>query len=235
MPTSLHIYGLIGILGASIYVIGDVLLLAPAVGRIRSNTAAHIDFHSMPEWRARAKLLHGLMLLPQQRLMWGGWLGVLAAPLTLAGVWQVYQGLQPAGPLLALPPAILWTYTTVVGAFVHGSFIHLGEIVQLANAAQDDTRRLALDVLARQRKLFQVGYAILLACSIAAAIWYAIAIAAGLTLFPAWMAVVNPVTATIAWLAIKRLLPAGAASYTDGAGFNIAYIVFFSFATFALW
>lgn len=42
-----------------------------------------------------------------------------------------------------------------------------------------------------------------------------------------WMAAVNPMSATLAWLVVKRLFPRAITDYTDGAGFNIAYLVFF--------
>jgi hypothetical protein len=49
------------------------------------------------------------------------------------------------------------------------------------------------------------------------------------------MAAINPVTMTIAWLLIKRILPQIIRYATEGAGFNIAYFVFFACTTFTLW
>ena len=53
--------------------------------------------------------------------------------------------------------------------------------------------------------------------------------------FPTWMAAANPVIALLAWLALKRLLPSKLVEALEGAGFNIAYLVFFLLAIITLW
>ena len=60
-------------------------------------------------------------------------------------------------------------------------------------------------------------------------------VASGRTLFPVWMAAINPVTMTLAWLLIKRILPTFVRDLTEGAGFNIAYLAFFACTTVTLW
>ena len=45
----------------------------------------------------------------------------------------------------------------------------------------------------------------------------------------------QPVTVTIAWLLLKRVLPQFVRDGTEGAGFNIAYFVFFFCTTVTLW
>jgi hypothetical protein len=60
-------------------------------------------------------------------------------------------------------------------------------------------------------------------------------VASGKTLFPVWMAAINPVTMTLVWLLIKRILPQFVRDHTEGAGFNIAYLAFFACTTATLW
>ena len=60
-------------------------------------------------------------------------------------------------------------------------------------------------------------------------------VALGRTVFPVWMAAVNPVTMTIAWMLVKRILPQFVRDWTEGAGFNIAYFFFFACVTITLW
>lgn len=102
--TALHIAGIASMVGAALYAAGDVLLLAP-------NAAAHGQRRPLPvsvsgDWvlRRRVTLLEGLASLPHWRLRWGALLGVIGAPLTVAGLWLFYRGVTPAGPWLALPP-----------------------------------------------------------------------------------------------------------------------------------
>ena len=68
-----------------------------------------------------------------------------------------------------------------------------------------------------------------------ASILFSILVASGRTAFPIWMAAVNPVTLTIAWLVLKRVLPQFVRDWTEGAGFNIAFLAFFACTTITLW
>jgi hypothetical protein len=112
MLAILRVSGLLAVLGALIYATGDVLLLASKV---------RLEDH--PNLQAYGKLLSGaekMVVLPWQRLTWGGLLGVFATLLVLPGFWLVYQGLFAAGIWLALPPALIFVCASVVNAFVHG-------------------------------------------------------------------------------------------------------------------
>ncbi len=232
MLNATQLCGLLAILGACLYAIGDVLLLADKVGPI--NPASTVDFAAYPPLRRRAHRYAALARLPWWRLVWGGLLGVFAAPLTLAGIWQVYQGLQPAGAWLTLPPVLLFTYASVIGPFIHGSFIHLGATIQTFTQLDEQSRPLVLTKLLQQQKVLMLAYVVLFVCIILGSIWFAVAVGWGTTRFPVWMAAVNPVTLTLVWLASKKILPARLVDVTEGAGFNIAYILFFSLTTMTL-
>jgi hypothetical protein len=68
-----------------------------------------------------------------------------------------------------------------------------------------------------------------------ASILFSSQVASGQTAFPRWMAAVNPVTMTLVWLLLKRALPQFVRDWTEGAGFNIAYLAFFACTTVTLW
>ncbi|MCE7981828.1 MAG: hypothetical protein DYG89_11585 [Caldilinea sp. CFX5] len=235
MSNLVQISGILAIIGAAIYAIGDVLLLADKVGPVKSLTGLLVDLTGYPPLQRRAHRLVAMARLPRWRLVWGGLLGVFAAPLTLAGVWQVYQGLQPAGIWWALPPTLLFAYATVIGPFIHGSFIHLGATVQTLNALQEADRPLLVEELIQQQTILLIAYSVLFVCLILASLWFSVAVGWGQTRFPWWMVAVNPLTITLAWLASKKFLPQRLADYTEGAGFNIAYIIFFGLTTAMLW
>ena len=79
--TSLRITGLLALLGALLYAVGDVLLLA---------SKASLDQY--PKLKPFAKLLSDaekMVVLPANRMIAGALLGVFATPLVLAGIWQV--------------------------------------------------------------------------------------------------------------------------------------------------
>ncbi len=227
MTVILRISGLLAIVGALIYAIGDVLLLAS-----KANLADY------PNLQAYTKLLSGaekMVVLPWRRLIWGGLLGVFATLLVLPGFWLVFQGLLPAGPWLALPLVLFFVGASVIGAFVHGSFIYLGEYVQALNQVSAESQPVVARMFSHHRTIMAITYGFVAACVLVASIWYSSLVALGKTIFPAWMAAINPITVILAWLLIKRILPARVRDVTEGAGFNIGYLVFFISVTVAMW
>lgn len=225
--TSLRITGLLAILGALLYAIGDVLLLA-----------SKVSLDQYPKLKPFAKLLSDaekMVVLPANRMIAGALLGVFATPLVLAGIWQVYQGLNGANESLTLLTGLLFAIGSVIGAFVHGTFYFMGEYVQALNKVEDGSQPVIAEMIARHRKVLIITYAPVLILILTASVLFSILVASGETAFPVWMAAINPVTMTIAWLLIKRILPQFVRDWTEGAGFNIAFLVFFACTTATLW
>lgn len=218
--------GNLAILGVIVYAIGDVFMLAG-----KANIADY------PKLQAHAKLLSGtekMVALPAWRLLWGGLLGVFMTPLVFAGFVQIFIGLAPSGLFAALIPALLFGCATMIGAFVHGSFIYLGEYVQALNKVSDASQPVLIEMFMRHRKIMMITYGFLLTCIVIASIWFSVVVAQGQTAFPVWMAAVNPVTMMFVWLALKKVLPKVLVENTEGAGFNIAYLFFFLCTTITL-
>ena len=224
--TSLRIAGLLALLGALLYAIGDVLLLA-----------GKVSLDDYPRLKPFAKLLSNaekMVVVPPRRLIWGALFGVFATPLVLAGFWQVYQGLG-AGESLTFITALLFIIASVIGAFVHGTFYYMGEYVQALNKVENASQSVIADMFVRHRKVLIITYAPVLVLILIASILFSVLVASGRTAFPVWMAAVNPVTMTLVWLLIKRILPQSVRDWTEGAGFNIAFMIFFACTTFTLW
>ena len=223
--TTPQVAGLAAMLGALVYAFGDVLLLAG-----RAELARH------PNLQPHAKLLSGterMAELSWPRLMWGGLLGVFATPLLLASLWLLYSGLAPAGPWAVWPPVLLFGLGFILAPFIHGSFIYLGEYVQALDRLGPDAQTVLLGMYRRLRQVMAISYGVLLAALLAASLWFSAAVFLGGTRFPIWMALVNPLTTLLAWLLLRRLVPA-LARRLEGAAFNIAFLAFFAAATFTL-
>lgn len=224
---SLRITGLLALLGALLYAIGDVLLLA-----------SKVSLEHYPRLKPFAKLLSDaekMVVLPTDRLMWGALLGVFATPLVIVGYWQVYQGLAGANPSLALATVSLFAIGSVIGAFVHGTFYYMGEYVQALNKVEDGSQAVIAEMIGRHRKVLIITYAPVMILILVASILFSILVASGQTAFPVWMAALNPVLIIIAWLLLKRVLPQFVRDWTEGAGFNIAFLIFFACTTIILW
>jgi hypothetical protein len=225
--TPLRITGLLALVGAFLYAVGDVLLLASKV---------NLDHY--PRLKPFAKLLSDaerMVVLSSNRMIWGALLGVFATPLVLAGFWQVYKGLNGANSSLTLVTGVLFAIASVIGAFVHGTFYFMGEYIQALNKVEDASQSVIADMITRHRKVPIVTYAPVILLILIASILFSVLVASAKTAFPIWMVVVNPVTMTIAWLILKRILPQSVRDWTEGAGFNIAYLAFFACTTITLW
>ncbi len=227
MPNLIQTTGILAMAGAFIYAIGDILLLA-----------AKINIDEYPKLKPYQKLLSDaekMVSLSSEKMMWGALIGVFATPLILAGFWQVNQGLEGANETLGLSAVILFGVASVVGAFVHGTFFYMGEYVKALNNVNEASQQVIADMIARHRKVLMISYAPVLVLILIASILFSVMVGTGNTHFPIWMAAVNPVTLTIAWMLLKKILPQFIRDATEGAGFNIAYFAFFLCTTITLW
>jgi hypothetical protein len=220
--------GLLALVGALLYAVGDTLLLA-----------GKASIENYPRLQPFARLLSGserMIRFPPNRMIWGALLGVFSTPLILAGFWQVYQGLGGAdGSYWTLITFVLFASASMIGAFVHGTFYYMGEYVHALNDVREDSQGVVADMISRHRMVLIVTYAPVLTFIFLASILFAVLVISGRTFFPAWMAAINPVTLTIGWLLFKRILPQAVRDHTEGAGFNIAYLAFFACTTATLW
>jgi hypothetical protein len=225
--TILRITGLAALLGAFLFAIGDVLLLA-----------GKVSLEDYPKLKPFAKLLSDaekMVVLSPHRMIWGALLGVFATPLVLLGYWQVYQGLGATQDWAVLATVGLFGIASVIGAFVHGTFYYMGEYVHALNNVGETSQAVITAMIERHKKVLIVSYSPLLIFIIIASVLFSVQVATGKTLFPVWVAAINPVTLTIAWLLLKRVLPQFVRDWTEGAGFNIAFMAFFLGTTITLW
>jgi hypothetical protein len=225
--TTLNTTGLLSMLGAVLYAIGDVLLLA-----------GKANLERYPKLKPFAKLLSDserMVSFSPRRMMCGALIGVFSTPLILLGFWLVYQGLGGANVRVAAATFGLFGTASVIGAFVHGSFFYMGEYVHALNDVEEGSQAVIAKLIERHRKMLIITYAPLMIFVVIGSVLFSILVASGKTAFPVWMAAVNPVTMTIAWMLLKRILPQFVRDWTEGAGFNIAYFVFFACTTITLW
>ena len=213
--------------GSFLYAVGDVLLLA-----------SKVNLAEYPKLKPFVKLLSDaekMVVLSPNRMMWGALLGVFATPLVLAGYWQIYHGLTGAYASFVVTTVVLFVCASVIGAFVHGTFYFLGEYVQALNKVDEQSQTVIADMITRHRKALIISYAPVMIMVVIASILFSVLVATQKTAFPVWMAAVNPLTLIIAWLLLKRVLPQFIRDWTEGAGFNIAFLIFFAFTTWILW
>jgi hypothetical protein len=236
IETTVHLAGIVTLVGAVLYALADVLILAHNVGPRIEVPATAVDFHASERWKRRANLLTCSSKLPWRRMVWGGLLGVCMTPLVMSGSWVLYHALKPAGPWWSVPPALLWLAAYPIGAFIHGSFIYLGGTVQAWNAAEGPVKEQLEDLVARIIKVLIFAYLVFFVLAIVTSVWYAVAVVQGETALPRWMAAVNPLLMTLVYMFLARnVVPMSIMKWIQGAGFNIVYIVFFALLLWFVW
>lgn len=222
-----NLLGILAFVGATVYAVGDVLLLA-----------SKVNIDQYPKLKPFAKLLSDaekMIVLSPTRLIWGALIGVFSTPLILLGFWHAYQGLSGVNAWAALATFGLFGTASIIGAFVHGSFYYMGEYVHALNDVIEESQSVITGMIERHKKVLIATYVPLLLFIISASILFSILVASGRTAFPGWMAAVNPLTMTLVWMIGKRILPQFIRDWTEGAGFNIAYMAFFACTTITLW
>lgn len=222
-----NLLGILAFVGATFYAVGDVLLLA-----------SKVNLDEYPKLKPFAKLLSSaerMAALSPTRMMWGALLGVFMTPLILLGFWHVYQGLGGANAWAVLATVGLFGCASIIGAFVHGSFYYMGEYIHALNQVKEDSQDVIVKMIERHKKVLMVTYAPVMIFIVIASILFSILVASGQTAFPIWMMGVTPLTMTVVWLLGKRTLPQFVRDWTEGAGFNIAFMAFFACTTITLW
>jgi hypothetical protein len=155
-------------------------------------------------------------------------LGVLGIPLCLVGYWCVCQTLRLSNVKRTRVMFWLAAETLVLGvvshAIVSSAFVamHAGStsaLIGLANTLQNSA--------IIPGSLFLLGY-------LAISIWYFVAVIAGHTLYPRWMAFVNPFLLSLLILSVSNVLPV-VGNVLAPAWLSIPHLVFFALSLPILW
>jgi hypothetical protein len=166
--------------------------------------------------------------LPFWRLLTGEMLGVLGIPLCLVGYWCVCLTLRLSNVKGTRVMFWLAAETLVLGvashAIVSSAFVamHVGStsaLIGLANTLQNSA--------IIPGSLFLLGY-------LAISIWYFVAVIAGHTLYPRWMAFVNPFLLSLLILSVSNVLPI-VGNVLAPAWLSIPHLVFFALSLPILW
>ena len=171
-------------------------------------------------------LAHGAMRVAGDRsadapaLLAGHFLGTLCIPFYAAGYWVIGAGLWSSGARAVFP---LGCYVAAVGAVVHGVTAMMIE-TNLDATGGGDITQVPHAIYLLPLWLVVLGAAVVLS------VLYAVSVAKGRSVFPRWMAFINPVVLTIAIAAASLPFPRVAA-YSIPASANLVHIIFFAFAT----
>lgn len=218
MANEVILFGILGIVGSLGVAIGDAFLLGnPVSGK-----------------RFREQRLENLLHVTPRNMLVGHTLGVLALPLVFFGLLQVYRGLEPAGSMHALPPLLIMGYTLVVGAAAHACFGFLGGAFQLQQRFSEDANPAVDELVMRHKRLLYPLFGTFVVGLILGSLWFGLVVWNQQTLFPRWMALLNPFFLVVALGWLEQFLPAPIGGYVSPANGNICFALFFLITTLCL-
>jgi len=205
----LRLTGVVSILIALLLVAGDELLQYSPQGY-----ASYLSYRDISFWRVLS----------------GDLLGVLGIPLVAIGYWSVCYALKCSG--VKRTSFMFWiiAYGAALGATAHGGFSAVIVIIQ--EGTRSSLGR-ALDYL---QTYLAIPYGVFLLCYLIVSAWYCIAVLSSRTLYPKWMALLNPfpLSIVIALLSISNILPV-LSNVLSPAWLSIPHLVFFTLSTIVLW
>lgn len=205
--------GALGALGALLVGIGEFAMqFSPAGGY---EAADYGYFANVPPWR----------------LTWGHFLGVLAAPLYLAGYLHVFLAMRPAPSWLRVSVLLLGIYGFMIGDVWLGSRVYLGLIVQAqaSTIGSESLASLLAQAAAHNEPLIQV---VRVAIGVASLLFVG-AVLSRRTLYPRWMAAFSPI-ALLAAVFVSYLAIPAVGVYLLPTAMNVAHFAFFSLSCLVL-
>ena len=135
------------------------------------------------------------------RLLVGNALGVLAIPLSVIGYWQICQALKMSR--IKRTSCIFWIFA--YGAAL-GAVGHAGITACIVLLQRGDTLSQVFGYLVA---FVAVPFGLFLFCYLITSVWFCIVVLSRSTLYPKWMALLNPflLSLAIALLGMSKVLP----------------------------
>ena len=169
--------------------------------------------------------------VPRWRLLVGHYLGLLLLPAYIPGYWLVFRGLREAGPWRSWPVFLLGSYLAAIGGACHGLLALVAIIVQHGETDPAASERL----LGLARGFIDPLHAVVNALFVLVSLWFAAGVLSGVTRYPRWLALANPLLLAILFVVPYYLAPGFTpALLAAPASFNLAHLVFFCLIVAAL-
>jgi hypothetical protein len=208
---SLRLLGISGILGALFFISGDL-----SYNHIHGSTAS-----------PAAKM----SVLPEQRLINAGILGLFGCGLYVLATLQLYLAFYPVGSIFAFVLSFLFSTVMISYGISHAAYFSIAAGARAAVAAGADAETGAKLGTTFFQNLVNITY-IPVASSSLMMIY---GILFGRSLYPRWMVLFLPIVIYLLKTPIVRLLRGQLREIVNDAYDNIVLLVFFVISTIVLW
>jgi hypothetical protein len=202
--TSPNILAVIGIVGSTLLLVADLVLVYTPL------PAKEFNVFSAAKGKS------------PRRLIWGSLLGVFSIPMVVAGFGYLYVKLASAGPWLALPPVILGAFAYVIGAGFHAAIPFFVAAIQAHPAPEARTS----PPLSTMWPVFRALQVALFVSVTTTSLWLLVSVLSGETPYPRWTAALSPaVTGTVLRL-LTRFSPPRVVGVLFPATNNLTLLIF---------
>lgn len=161
------------------------------------------------------------------RLTWGHFIGVLAAPLYLVGYWHIAEMLKPAGKKIAAAVFGLGVYAFMIGDVWLGGRVNLALTVKAREAADAAIKGqfsgLLDGISSHNEPLINIVRVLVLIISIL----MAIGILRGKSFYPRWIVLFSPIVMLALIFGLYALAPT-VGVYVLPVAMNVSHLVFFA-------
>jgi hypothetical protein len=214
------VLGVLGIIGVFITIISDLILLGRPISAI--------------SFFGPGMGTENMAFVAQWRITLGAFLGIIVLPLQISGLITVYHGLKAAGKKLPMVAVITDIHALIMGVAFHISYAFIGSGWKLYNEAGQGNQAAA--GLVKQFSFYWkfliiiMGAEILLSSTI-----YVFLILKKRTLYPRWMAVLNPVCVLLVMFPLICIFPAPIGGFIAPTYMNVSTMIFFVFSTLVIY
>lgn len=131
---------------------------------------------------------HMLASLPEWRLRTGGY-GAFIIFGFLVGVWQLYEGIKPAGTWWSTPPFLLLSCFFLSGALFHFTVPLIGAAVKAQATVQGPEFKIMVETM---KNYWLAPYITGVVSLVVGSLWFGAAILFRQTYFRKWMVALSP-------------------------------------------
>lgn len=167
------------------------------------------------------------------RITAGALFGVFVLPFQLAGLVPMYYGLKSSGKVLPAAVLIACAHAITMGVAFHVSYAYIGSGWKLYYEIGVGDKVVA-ELMSRYEFYWKIIVYIMIIELFAGSAIFAFLIIKGKSLYPKWMALLNPFIVLVILFPIIFSLPYPIGGYVAPAFFNIATLVFFTISTFII-
>ena len=195
--------GILGLIAALVVGAGEFLL--------------HFD----PLARFSSDSYQFMLAASDERQTVGHFLGVLGAPLYVAGCWHIYLMLKPANQKWAFVGFVVGAYGFMIGADWISSRASIGAIVHLQQEVP------AVDsLIALYDQRYESLLSIVRVTTLLLSLIFVVLTLSGRSYYAKWQALFNPIVLLLASFAIYQLAP-DVGKYLMPIALNVAFGIFF--------